>query len=237
MGGGPQPQAPAAPDPSQTAEQAIQDQIRNLPDIYKAQKEFGPQFTQLELDQLREFGPQYAEEALKLEKQFGTQLAEQTRAEQAILAPERVAGSEFLAAYISGADDLTPLEEKRAKQTIRAGQADRGMAFSGSGAEEELKALTEMRQQLKSRKINTALGAAGWMPQTGGSTVNAPSSFGGALVQNVTPTQTFGLAASNYASQANIYNTNVTSQTARRGQNMGLLGDTMGMFSFGFGGG
>lgn len=246
MGGGPpvqQSAPPAAPSTSETSAQAIQAQIDALPQILAAQQQFGPQFTQLELNQLKEFGPQYAEQALALEKQFGTQLAEQTRAEQAILAPERIAGSEYLTNYLTGAEDLTPQEEMQAKQQIRAGQAERGMAFSGQSAADELKALTEMRQNLKSRKIQTALGVAGQQPATGTATVSSPTSFGSQLVQNVTPAQTFGLAASNYATGANIFGSqgsmfsnSQANATNRQGQWLGLLGSGFGAVGTALGG-
>jgi hypothetical protein len=194
---------PVTPSTTETSAQSIQAQIDAIPKILAAQQQYGSQFSQLDLDQMKQFGPQYAEYALGLEKQFGTQLAEQTRAEQAILAPERIAGSNYLTNYLTGAEDLTAQEEMQAKQKMRAGQAERGMAFSGQSAADELKALTEMRQNLKSRKIQTALGVAGQQPAVGGNTVSSPTSFGQQLVQNVTPAQTFGLAASNYATQSN----------------------------------
>ncbi len=230
MGGNSQPQqaAPAAPSVSETSAQAIQSQIDALPKILAAQQQFGPQFSQLEIDQLKQFGPQYAQAALDLEQQFGTQLAYQTRAEQAILAPERIAGSEYLSAYISGAEDLTPQEEMQAKQQIRAGQAERGMAFAGQSSADELKALTEMRQALKTRKIQTALSVAGQQPATGAGTVNSPTSFGSQLVQNVTPAQTFGLATSNYATGANMYNASQLNATQRQGQWLNLTGSLFG---------
>lgn len=236
MGGGdaPQPQpvpasAPAAPSASETSAQAIQAQIDALPKILAAQKEFGGQFTQQELSHLKQFGPEYAQIAMDLERQFGTQLAQQTRAEQAILAPERIAGSEYLTNYLTGAEDLTPQEERQATQRMRAGQSERGMAFAGQSAADELKALTEMRQNLKTRKINTALGVAGQQPGFGTSTVTPSSqAFGSQLVQNTTPAQTFGLAASNYATQSGNWQFGNQMASSNWQANKAYMGDVYG---------
>jgi len=231
MGGSPQPQQiapPATPSTTETSAQAISAQIEALPRILEAQRTFGPQFTQLELEQMRQFGGQFVEEALNLERQFGVPLAQQTRAEQAILAPERIAGSDFLTAYLNEPTDLSEGEEAQAKQQIRAGQAERGMAFAGSSSDDELRALTEMRQALKTRKIQTALSVAGQQPATGTSTVNSPNTFGSQLVQNVTPAQTFALTASNYATGAGMYNASQANATQRQGQWLNFGGNLFG---------
>lgn len=76
MGGGQPaaPQAPAAPpSASETSAQAIQAQIDALPKILAAQQQYGPGFSQTQLDQLNQFGPQFAQSALGLEQQFAPQ--------------------------------------------------------------------------------------------------------------------------------------------------------------------
>lgn len=75
----PPPQAPPPPPaPGETSAEAIQAQIDAIPKILDTQREFGPQFTQLQLEELNRFGPEFAQVAIDLAREFGPQLAEQT---------------------------------------------------------------------------------------------------------------------------------------------------------------
>lgn len=243
-GGGGGQQAPAppppAPAPAETSREAISAQIEATPRILETQREFGPQFTQLQLEQLQQFGPEFTEAALGLAEQFGGRLAEQTRAEQAILAPERVAGSEQIAQFLGqGPDLLTSEEEKQFRQDVRAAQATRGLAESGFGAQEEFEKLTGLRQQLKNRFLDVALSASGRLPAAGAATVGAPQqAFGpGQLVQNVTPSEFFGAQAARQGAQASIFGTQAGISASQPGSPFGqIAGGLAGGLAGGFGG-
>jgi len=211
--GGDDPEPPT-PQPVQntteTASQSIQAQIDATPDILATQQEFGPQFTQLQLDQLTEFGPQFAEQALQLSQDFGGSFAQQVRDEQGILAPERVAGSEAITDFINaGAESLSPEEIREIEQSARSAASARGFGSSGFSAEDEILRLFQVRQGLKNRFLDVSLSASGRLPAAGGQTVgNAPQAGGpGQLVQNVSPSTFFGGQASQNASNASIFGT------------------------------
>lgn len=237
-GGGDEP--PPAPTPEETSEQAIQAQIEATPKILETQREFGPQFTQLTLEQLQQFGPQFAQTALDLQREFGPQIGAALRAEQEAAAPELGAAREALTSFLQQEDLLTPEEERQTLQDIRQAQNVRGFGIaSGVGAQDELRKLTDLRQQLKTRRLNIALSTAGRAPVTGGSQFQAAGqAFGpGQLIQNVQPGQIFGLASSTFATQANIFN-----QQQQRGGIGGqiggaVLGGLLGSFTGGIGSG
>ena len=244
-GGGDQPEPPsvsaAAPTPEETTQQAIQSQIAATPQILATQREFGPQFTQLELEQLQEFGPQFAQTALDLQKRFGPQIGEALRAEQEAAQPELGAARRTLTEFLEQPEELTSEEQRKFTQDLRAAQGVRGFALeSGLGAEDELRQLTELRQSLKTRRLNIALATAGRAPVTGGTQAQQTSFGPGQLVQNVTPGQIFGLAASTFGTQAgaqaSIFGAQSAAATARRGQNIGLAQSFIPEVSFGFGG-
>lgn len=227
------PAAPAAVDAKETTKEMIQAQIDSLPDILKAQAEYGPQFTALQIEQLQKYAPDLLTEQIKLEKEFGGQLAEATRAETEILAPERIAASELLAKYLQEEETLTPEEERLYREDIRSAQSTRGLAESGFGAIDEVRQLTALRQQLKQQKLNIALSSAGLIPTNPGASINAPQQQ--QLVQNVSPSDYFDLVASSYATQGNIFGSQVQGQlgqlnakVATRGQNMDLAGSIIG---------
>ena len=230
-GGGGQPEPPTPPTPEETSAQAIQAQIEATPRILEAQREFGPQFTQLQLEQLQQFGPEVAETLLGLQQEFGPQITAALREEQAALAPELTAAQGVLTEFLGQEDLLTPQEERRLQQDVRAAQGVRGFALeSGLGAEQEIEELTRLRQELKTRRLNIALSTAGRVP-IGGQTQFQPSpqAFGpGQLVQNVAPSQIFGLAGSVFGTQANIFGTQSQAATAQRGQTLGLIGAGLG---------
>ena len=238
-GGGGEPEAPAppppAPSPLETSAEAITAQIDAVPRILETQQEYGPQFSQMQLDQLKEFGPQYAEEGLNLSQQFGTQFAEQMKAEQDILDPSRTRGSEAINQYLEeGYEDLTSTERSTIQEDARSAGSARGLAESGFGAVDEVSRLFNARQQLKSRYLNVALAASGRLPNTQtGQTVQAGQAGYAPqqLVQNVSPTSIFGaqasnnnFASSNFGTQSNIFG----SQVQMRGQNMSMISDIAG---------
>jgi len=238
-GGQPEPPAPA-PTPTETSREAISAQIEAVPRILETQREFGPQFSQLELEQLQQFGPQFTETILGLQEQFGPQLAEQALEEQRILAPERVAGSQALKEFIeAGPENLTPEEIRDIQQDVRGATAARGLGESGFSAQEELRRLTGARQALRSQFLNVALSSAGRLPTTapagGGAAgqaarTGAGLSSAGQLVQNVSPGDIFGGQSAANAFSANIFGTQSRAATAARGQQFGLLGAGIGAF-------
>jgi hypothetical protein len=246
----PSPPAPPPPPPSpgQTAAESIQAQLDAIPKQLSAEKEFGPQFIQASLDQLRQFGGQFTEEGLKLAEQFGPRLSEITRSEQEALAPERVAGSDAIAEFIkTGGDKLTDLERDQFLQDIRAAQQTRGLGQSGFGAVSELEQITGLRQSLKDRFLNVSLSASGRLPAAGGSSVATPGFGNQGLVQNVSPQTFFGGQASNnalagsiFGSQANVFGAQsqfAGQQLANSSSPLGsIIGGVAGSFLGGVGG-
>lgn len=227
-GGGDQPEPPPQPTAQETTAESIQAQVSSLPDILAAQQEFGPQFTQLDLEQLQQFGPQFAETLLGLQREFGPQITAALREEQAQLAPELTAAQGVLTEFLGQEDLLTPQEERQLQQDVRGAQGVRGFALeSGLGAEQEIEELTRLRQELKTRRLNIALSTAGRVP-IGGQSQFQPSqqAFGpGQLVQNVAPSQIFGLAGQNFATQGGIFGAQLSAQGGGAG---GLLGGIAG---------
>ena len=233
-------EAPSAPTPQETTKQAIDAQVQSLPDILKAQQEFGPQFAQTSFDQeiqnLKQFAPGIAEAALKLQEEFGPRYAEALKAEQEAASPELAASRKVLTDYLGQEELLTPEEERQATQDIRGAQNVRGFGLdSGVGAQDELSKLTDLRQRLKERRLNIALSTSGRAPITGATQFQPAQTSPGQLVQNVNPGQIFGLATSNYATgsanaQAQAKNTNQLF-----GAGLGALG-TVGGSIFGAGG-
>lgn len=226
-GGGDDPEPPRAPSSQETTKEAIQAQIESLPDILKAQQEYGPQFTQLQLENLRRFGPQFLEESIGLEKEFGPELALATRQSLGVLAPERIAGQDVLADYLRQQNLLTPEEEQQFRQDVRAATSVRGLGESGEAKLEEIRQLTQLRQQLKNQRLNIALSSAGLIPTTPGAFVGTPKTSQPQLVQNVTPSDIFGLTSNTFKTQADIYKTGVESVSERRGQTFGISGEAL----------
>ena len=236
MLGGDQPEPPSAPPVQnfeETSQEAIQAQIDATPQILATQKEFGPQFTQLDLDQIKQFGPQFAEELLSLQEQFGPRTAAALREEQRALSPELALAQDELAGFFGQEGELSPQEERQFLQDQRASQGVRGFALeSGVGAEAELEGLTRLRQDLKTRRLNIALSTAGRVPVQGISQQQQGQFGPGQLVSNVNPNQAFGYNTSIFGTQAgmaaNIFGTQSSAASAQRGQNIGLIGAGIG---------
>jgi len=223
MGGGKDPGPPAAPpappSPAETSAQAIQAQIDATPKIFETQKQFAPQFAQLELDQLQKFGPEFAKIATQI---------------QDIAAPEISAAQESLTKFLSEGDEaefqsLLP----GLVDDVRSAQSARGIgAVSPLGAIDEAVQIQRLKQSLKDRRLNIALSTAGRQPIAG---ISPVSGSPGQLVNNIDPNSIFAAQnslnqfnSSLYNTASNIFGTQVGANVARRGQNMQLIGDVVG---------
>lgn len=205
MGGGSQPSAPAPPPapPSvgETSAQAIQAQIDALPKILEAQKQYGGQFSELNLKELEQYGPQFAQAALDLQKQFGPQFAEVERS----LSPELAGAQDTLKNFFAQTDEaeyqsLRPglLEDVRSAQSLR------GLgAISPLGSIDESVQLQRLKQSLKDRRLNVALSTAGRVPISGVPQIQGQTGTG-QLVNNVDPNSIF-----NYQSSLNNFNASI----------------------------
>lgn len=234
--GGKQPAPPQAPPPapsaSETSAQAIQAQIDALPKILQSQQQYGPQFSQLQLDQLKEFGPQFADAALQLEQQF----APQYKAISDTLNPEIGAAQKTLTDYLGGNDqqefnDLMP----GLIDQVRSAQSARGIgAISPLGSIDEAVQLQQLKQSLKDRRLNIALSTAGRTPISGMANIQGTTGVN-QLVQNVDPNSIFSYQgalnnfnASIFGTQSNIFGTQSQAATAQRKMNYDLLGSIIG---------
>jgi hypothetical protein len=236
MGGGPDPTPPPAPapppTPTETSAQAIQAQIDATPRILETQKEFGPQFSQLQLDQLGEFGPQFAQTALELQQEFAPQFLELERE----LNPELTGASDTLSRFLNETGDeefnrlLPGLQEN-----VRGAQSFRGLGdISTLGAVDEAVQVEQLRQSLKDRRLNIALSTAGRTPISGIPQLQGQTGTG-QLVQNVNPQSIFGAQqsinqfnAQNFGTQGGIFGIQQGAQTAQRGQNIGIINAGLG---------
>ncbi len=183
---------PQPPSVKETSAQAIQAQIDALPKMLAAQKQYGGQFSEQELKLLQQYGPQYAE----FQNQMTDITNPQARAGQGLLTQELQRPMSEL---------LTPEEVGQFQADSRAATSSRGLGESGFGALEEIRGLTALRQQIKAQRLNLALSASGNAPvaQTFASSGQMSP---GQMVQNVNPSQIFGLAQSNYSTQMQGYN-------------------------------
>lgn len=230
---------PAPPSPAETTREAIQAQIESLPEILGAQREFGPQFSEVQLEQLREFGPQFAEVALDLQREF----APEFREVQEALTPEIAAAQRTLTDFLSQTDEE---EFQRLKpgviEDVRNAQSVRGIGdISPLGAVDEAVQIERLRKQLKDRRLNVALTTAGRLPVNATPTVSPTAGAGGRqLVKNVSPESIFAAQsginafnASTYGTRANIFGTESGAAVARRGQNFDLISQFIPNVEFG----
>lgn len=200
----PTPPSPA-PSPVETSRQAIQAQIEAVPQILQTQQEFGPQFSQLQLQQLQEFGPEFAQTALDLQKEFGPQFAEVERQ----LAPELAEAQRTLTSFLQGTDEdeFQRLAPGLIEQ-VRAGQSVRGLGdVSPLGAIDESVQVAQLRESLKNRRLNIALSTAGRVPISGVPQIQGQTGGPGQLIQNVSPGSIFGAQAANQQTAANVFGT------------------------------
>ena len=230
--------APPAPAPSvgETSAQAIQAQIDALPKMLAAQQQYGPQFSQQNLESLQQYGPQFAEAALQLQKTYGPQFAEVERG----LSPELAGAQNTLASYLGGNDEqeYNALAPGLLDQ-VRAGQSQRGLgAISPLGSIDESVQLQQLKQSLKDRRLNVALSTAGRVPIGGVPQIQGQSGTG-QLVQNVNPESIFGYQqglnnfnASIFGTQSQNYNTQQSNSSSPWGS---ILGGLAGAATGGFG--
>jgi hypothetical protein len=232
MGGGAPEQPTPAPAPSmqETSAQAIQAQLEAQPQILAAQKEFGPQFSQLNLEQLQKYGPEFAQAALNLQKEFGPQFAQVERD----LSPELAGAQTTLASYLGGTDQaeydaLAP----GLLQQVRAGQTARGIgAISPLGSIDESVQLQQLKQSLKDRRLNVALSTAGRVPIGGMQNIQGQSGTG-QVIQGPSSSDLFGYQQGLNNFNASIFNT----QGSMYGQQLASQGDPLGSILGGVAGG
>src|SRR3990167_5699259 len=225
--GGSSPEAPTpapAPSVSETSAQAIQAQIDAQPRILAAQQEFGPQFSQLNLEQLQKYGPEFAQAALDLQKKFGPQFAQVERD----LSPELAGAQSTLASFLGGNDE----QEYQALrpgllENVRAGQSQRGLgAISPLGSIDESVQLQQLKQSLKDRRLNVALSTAGRVPIGGVPQIQGQTGTQ-QLIQSPSSSDLFGYQsslnsfnASIFSTAGGIYGNQLSDATTRRGQNI-----------------
>lgn len=229
----PAPTPPAPISAQETSAQAIQAQINALPDILKAQQQYGPGFQQQALTELQQYGPQFAQTALDLQKQYAPQFAEVERS----LSPELAGAQSTLANFLSQTDD----QEYNALrpgmiEDVRAAQSQRGIgAFSPLGAIDESVQLQRLRQSLKDRRLNIALSTAGRVPISSVPNIQGQSGVG-QLVNNVDPNSIFG-----YQQSLNNFNASVFGTQSSNYQNnmnkSSVFGTVLGSLAGGVGGG
>ena len=238
MGGSPDPPnaPPAPPSNLETSAQAIQAQIDALPKILEAQRQYGGQFSQEQLDSLSKYGPQFAQAALDLEERF----APQYKRISDTLNPEIGLAQKGLADYLGGNDqaEFEALSPGLLEQ-VRAGQSERGLgAISPLGSIDESVQLQQLKQSLKDRRLNVQLSTAGRVPIGGIANVQGQTGTS-QLVQNVSPNDIFSNQHSINAFNASIFNTQGSifgSQAASSGNPFGsILGGITGGASGAFG--
>lgn len=217
--------SPEPPSASETTKDAIQAQVESLPEILAAQQEFGPQFTQAELDLAKEFSPQFLQEQLRLQEEFGPQIAEALRSQREVETPELAAAQDVLTEFLEQENLLTPQEEQKFRADSRAATSVRGLGEGGEAALEEIRGLTALRQQLKSQRLNVALSTAGRTP-VGGSLVQQQNVSPGQLVQNVAPSDIFGLQENVFSNLTSQFGVRQKAQTAQTAQNQQFASDT-----------
>lgn len=184
--------APTPPSTSGTAAESIQAQIDALPKILAAQKQYGGQFT---------------EEEIRLLQQYGPQAAAAQRQVEGVLSPESISGSNLLNKYLQEDVSLRPGNPlyDQTQADLRAATSARGLGESGFGALEEVRGLADLRNNLKMQQLQIALSAAGRLPTGLTGTMGGTAYGTQAQIQNVNPSQIFGLAQSNYAQQMGAY--------------------------------
>ena len=234
------PPAPTPVSPGETSREAIQAQIDALPEILRAQQEFGGQFSQQQLQSLQQFGPQFAQSALDLQREFGPQFAQVERE----LSPELAGAQDTLRDFFKSTDEeefqslLPNLQEQ-----VRAGQQVRGLgSISPLGSIDESVQVQQLRENLKNRRLNISLSTAGRVPISGVPTVQGQSGTG-QLVQNVSPGNIFGAQASNnslagsiFQTQGSIFNNQLANQSSPLGAIAGgFAGQAAGAFGAGIG--
>jgi len=234
--GSDQPSSPstpaAAPSVQETSAEAIQAQIDALPKILEAQKQYGDQFSQVQLDSLNKWADPYAKAALDLEQKY----APQYKAISDTLNPEIGAAQTTLTNFLNQTDDQEYNDLKKGVlENTRAGQSQRGLgAISPLGSIDESVQLQQLKSSLKDRRLNIALSTAGRTP-IGGMTNVTGTTGTGQLVQNASSSDLIGYQsslnsfnASIFGTQANIFGTQSQAATATSGQNVSMINAGIG---------
>lgn len=228
---------PPAPSASETSAQAIQSQIDALPKILAAQEQYGPAFSEQNLQSLQKYGPAFAQQALDLQKQFAGQFAEVERS----LSPELVGAQTTLANFLNSTDDQEYNALKPGMlEDVRSAQSQRGLgAISPLGSIDESVQLQRLRQSLKDRRLNVALSTANRVPISSFPTMQGQSGSG-QLIQNVSPNSIFDYQSSLnsfnsqiYGTQSNLYNTQMSNQGPGMGSVLGSIGGSVAGSFFG----
>jgi len=228
----PPPPAPA-PSVQETSAQAIQAQLDAQPQILAAQREFGPQFSQLNLEQLQKYGPEFAQAALDLQRKFGPEFAQVERD----LSPELAGAQRTLADYLKSDDEKEFAELLPGfRQDVRAGQSQRGLgAISPLGSLDESVQMLRLKQSLKERRLNVALSTAGRVPIGGVPQIQGQTGAPQQIIQGPSSSDLFGYQSnlnafnsSIFGTQANIFGTQQQGLTDTRNQRFDLGGKILG---------
>lgn len=215
---------PAPPSPAEITQQSIQAQTQSLPQILHAQEQYGGQFTEQELNLIREFAPQFLQEQLNLETEFGPQFSAAARETLGAYAPERIKAQDLLTNYLSTPDGMTDQETALIQDQSRAAQSARGLAETGFGAVEEVRALADFRRQIQAQQLQIGLALAGQVPTNPIFATQIPNVSPGQLVSNVTPSDIFGLTNNVYNTQAQIAANNASNRSDILGALIGAVG-------------
>jgi len=217
---------PTAPpfDPGGATRETVEAYVENLPKIFQAQLEFGPQFTGQQVALQRQFAPELAQQSFDLQQQFAPQLAQQQQDIQRQFEPEAFRAREALGGLFDQPDFLTDASlpdtgvgfeaaKDRLRQDVRGAFAARGLGFSGASAEEEGRLLSEFefpfalqqeqaqRQEL-GRRQNLALSLSGRFGMPTQQQVNAPGVPSTNLLQGFNFPSVAGLSSGIFGSQA-----------------------------------
>lgn len=172
MGSSPKVEAPRV-DARETTRESIAAQLESLPDVVAAQREFAPQLTQIDLEQLQKALPVLSELGRSLSAadiEFQREQFPETAAAQeqlagvfggADLAAERTQAQtsidDALDEFLSGADPLTSEQRRQFRDDIRTAQIARGQERFGFSASAETRGLEDLRQQQRTANLNARL--------------------------------------------------------------------------------
>ena len=174
---------PSPPSPGEVSRQSIQAQIQSLPEIFRAQQEFAPQFLGLEAELQREFAPEVGLAQLETAQQLTPGFLDLSEQISGRLTPEVAAGQEAILGFLGGgpteefiqeqrgalqefldptAEVLTPTQRRFVEQDIRGAQSERGLGlFSPLGSIQEAAGLENLRQQIRAQRFQARTGVAG----------------------------------------------------------------------------
>lgn len=200
---------------------AINAEIASLPGRLSAEQTYRPQFANVDLATLESFAPRIAK--------LTAGLARKEQDLQRELNPEMFAAREGLAKRIAlmggGLDQPT---EDYFRQQFAAEEGAAGRLGSPVGSASIARKLVMAKMMRDQQLASEALSMSGQLPTFGSSSVSLaqpssqPTLTGGFVAPQL------GLQSSLNSANANIYANRLNDLTTRRGQNMGLAGDSMG---------